>query len=45
MKVYVGRNKLLLVGKCWEVKQKLKQYSARYEYIQQWIDDCNKTKN
>ncbi len=42
MKVYVGKDKLLLVGKCWEVKQKLKEYTAHYEYIQQWINDCEK---
>lgn len=42
MKIYVEKNKLLFVGKCWEVKQKLKEYNARYEYVQQWIDDYGK---
>ena len=42
MKVYTGKNKLLLVGKCWEVKQILKQYNSRYEYINQWINDCER---
>ncbi|MBD3109590.1 Z-ring formation inhibitor MciZ [Bacillus sp. AGMB 02131] len=42
MKIYVGKNKLLFVGKSWEVRQKLKEYNARYKYVQQWINDCEK---
>lgn len=40
MKINVGKNKLLLSGKAWEIKLKLKEYSHKYQFVHQWIDDC-----
>jgi hypothetical protein len=37
MKVYIGKTHLLITGKAWEVRQKLKEYSCHYTYIQEWL--------
>jgi len=41
MKIYVGNNKILLVGKGWEIKRKLREYNEYHEYVHQWLNDCN----
>ncbi|WP_042346210.1 Z-ring formation inhibitor MciZ [Bacillus massiliigorillae] len=38
MHVHVEENKVLLVGKAWEIREKLKEYSRIYNSVQQWID-------
>lgn len=38
MHILIEENKVLLVGKAWEIREKLKEYSRNYHSVQQWID-------
>jgi hypothetical protein len=38
MKVYVHEKGIILVGKGWEVIQKLKEYNKEYLTVSEWID-------
>jgi hypothetical protein len=38
MKVYVHEKGIILVGKGWEVIQKLKEYNKDYLTVSEWID-------
>ncbi|KPB03038.1 Z-ring formation inhibitor MciZ [Bacillus sp. CHD6a] len=38
MKVYVRPNNIVLVGKAWEIRNKLKEYSHRHVYVKTWIN-------
>jgi glutaredoxin-related protein len=37
MKAYIAKDRIMLVGKAWEVRQKLKEYSKQYATVQAWI--------
>lgn len=37
MKVYILPNRVTLVGKAWQIRHKLKQYSKEYTTVQEWI--------
>ncbi len=39
MKIYVHDKGFVLVGKAWEIKQKLAEYRRRYELLQDWVED------
>jgi hypothetical protein len=39
MKIYLLEKGIVLVGKAWEVREKLKEYSRKYETIEQWTKD------
>ena len=43
MKVYFGKNQLLLTGKAWEINNLLKQYCLKYTYVKEWIEDGRST--
>ncbi|MBJ8080012.1 MULTISPECIES: Z-ring formation inhibitor MciZ [Bacillus cereus group] len=43
MKVYILPNRVTLVGKAWQIRHKLKQYSKEYTTVQEWIT-ANKVK-
>lgn len=38
MKVYAYTKRVVIVGKGWEVIQKLKEYSNHYLYVSDWIE-------
>ncbi|WP_019242121.1 MULTISPECIES: Z-ring formation inhibitor MciZ [Bacillus] len=38
MKVYIGKNKIILCGKAWEIKAKLQEYRQNYHYVYHWIN-------
>ncbi|MGM9925931.1 MAG: Z-ring formation inhibitor MciZ [Bacillus sp. (in: firmicutes)] len=38
MHIQVEENKIILVGKAWEIKEKLKEYSTTFHSVQHWID-------
>ncbi|MBM7701644.1 Z-ring formation inhibitor MciZ [Metabacillus iocasae] len=38
MKVYVQEKQIILIGKAWEIRQKLKEYSQHFEYMDEWIE-------
>lgn len=38
MKVYVIENGIILVGKVWEIRTKLKEYQKKYESVSDWIE-------
>jgi hypothetical protein len=39
MKVYVHEKGIILVGKGWEVLQKLKEYNKDYVTVSDWVDN------
>lgn len=41
MKVYVHNRGIILAGKAWEVREKLKQYSRQYVLVKDWIESQN----
>jgi hypothetical protein len=41
MKVYVRAKSVVLVGKAWEIRQKLSEYSEKYTTIKEWADAIN----
>ncbi|WP_456274154.1 Z-ring formation inhibitor MciZ [Bacillus sp. AK031] len=36
MKVIVHPKRIIISGKAWEVKEKLKEYSKQYKYVEEW---------
>lgn len=38
MKIVIGKNRITLVGKAWEIREKLKEYGRSFQTVQQWID-------
>ncbi|WP_315969836.1 Z-ring formation inhibitor MciZ [Bacillus testis] len=40
MKITVGITSIHMSGKAWEIQQKLKEYSLRYQYVSDWIAAC-----
>ncbi|MGG1399579.1 Z-ring formation inhibitor MciZ [Bacillus salipaludis] len=41
MKVYVHEKGVLLVGKGWEVLQKLKEYNKEFVYVSDWLKNVS----
>ncbi|MCM3704641.1 MULTISPECIES: Z-ring formation inhibitor MciZ [Cytobacillus] len=41
MKVYVHSRGIVLAGKAWEVREKLKQYSRQYVFVKDWVESQN----
>ncbi|MFD3447871.1 Z-ring formation inhibitor MciZ [Microbacteriaceae bacterium 4G12] len=39
MKVYISPKRVLLVGKAWEIINKLREYSQQYETVASWLQD------
>ncbi|MEO2074331.1 MAG: Z-ring formation inhibitor MciZ [Bacillus sp. (in: firmicutes)] len=37
MKVYVHKKGIILVGKGWEIVQKLKEYNKEYLTVSEWV--------
>ncbi len=37
MKIYITHNGITLVGKAWEIRAKLKEYSKQFDTVQEWI--------
>lgn len=44
MKVYVHNRGIILTGKSWEVREKLKQYSRQYVLVKDWVESQNNIK-
>ncbi|WML45191.1 Z-ring formation inhibitor MciZ [Neobacillus sp. PS3-40] len=42
MKIYVHEKGIILVGKGWEVIQKLKEYNKYYSSVSEWIQNTAK---
>ncbi|SDM47884.1 Z-ring formation inhibitor MciZ [Bacillus sp. OK048] len=38
MKVYVHDKGIILVGKGWEITQKLKEYTKEYSTVSEWVE-------
>jgi hypothetical protein len=45
MKIYLLTKGVVLVGKVWEVRLKLKEYRQYYETIEQWIQSSSDQRN
>jgi hypothetical protein len=39
MKIHLHKQGVLLVGKAWEIRRKLQEYSSCYKYVSDWISD------
>ncbi|MCD7033278.1 Z-ring formation inhibitor MciZ [Metabacillus sp. GX 13764] len=39
MKICRFENRIVLVGKAWEIRAKLKEYARQYALLQDWIND------
>jgi hypothetical protein len=39
MKVYVHEKGIILVGKGWEILQKLKEYKKEYSTVSEWVEN------
>lgn|GEM_PF-596032 len=42
MKIYRLNKGIILVGKAWEIRTKLKEYSRIYGTVNEWINNENK---
>ncbi|RFU69185.1 Z-ring formation inhibitor MciZ [Bacillus sp. V59.32b] len=42
MKVYVLDKGIVLVGKGWEIREKLKEYQNQYAYVNDWVRDVHR---
>ncbi|MGR3764911.1 Z-ring formation inhibitor MciZ [Rossellomorea sp. NS-SX7] len=38
MQVIVEKNRVVLAGKVWEVRAKLKEYSKKYDTVKEWTE-------
>ncbi|MFD2445932.1 Z-ring formation inhibitor MciZ [Bacillus sp. CGMCC 1.16607] len=41
MKVYVHEKGVVLVGKAWEIKQKLIEYRHKFVTVKDWVNDTS----
>lgn len=39
MKIYMHEKGFIMVGKAWEIREKLKQYKQNYIFLKDWIQD------
>lgn len=37
MQIYVRPNSIVLVGKAWEIRSKIKEYAKKHGTVQEWI--------
>jgi hypothetical protein len=45
MKVYVHEKEIIMVGKAWEIRQKLIEYRKQFETVKAWIDFTKQLEN
>ncbi|MDQ0225018.1 hypothetical protein J2S02_001347 [Metabacillus niabensis] len=45
MKIYRMEDRIILTGKAWEIRAKLKEYSEVYSRVQEWIQDEKSVKS
>jgi Mother cell inhibitor of FtsZ len=38
LKVIAEKDRIILVGKAWEIREKLKQYNQTYSTVKEWIE-------
>ncbi|MFY4775892.1 Z-ring formation inhibitor MciZ [Metabacillus sp. RGM 3146] len=39
MKIYRMDKRIILVGKAWEIREKLKEYARQYATLQKWLNN------
>lgn len=39
MKVYRLNNRIVMSGKAWEIRAKLKEYGRMYHYVKDWLSE------
>ncbi|PLS01651.1 Z-ring formation inhibitor MciZ [Neobacillus cucumis] len=44
MKMYIHEQGITLVGKAWEIVQKLKEYNKEYGLVTNWVQDVSQKK-
>jgi hypothetical protein len=45
MKVYVHEKGVIMVGKAWEIRQKLLENRKQFETVKAWIDSTKQQEN
>jgi hypothetical protein len=45
MKVYVHEKGIIMVGKQWEIRQKLIEYQKQFETVKAWLESTNQLSN
>ncbi|MBP2240756.1 hypothetical protein J2Z40_001315 [Cytobacillus eiseniae] len=45
MRIYVHEKGIVLVGKAWEIRAKLKEYSKDHHLLKDWVHSCSKKEN
>ncbi|WP_453995252.1 Z-ring formation inhibitor MciZ [Bacillus nitroreducens] len=45
MKIVIGENRVVMVGKAWEIRTILKDYSRSFETVQEWINQGKNASN
>ncbi|WP_231893365.1 Z-ring formation inhibitor MciZ [Rossellomorea aquimaris] len=44
MKIITKNDRIILIGKAWEIREKLKEYNQSFETVKQWIDSIQQRK-
>jgi hypothetical protein len=42
LQVIIEKDRVILAGKAWEVKAKLKEYSRKYDTVKEWTTAADK---
>lgn len=37
MKIHLHKKGVIIIGKPWEIREKLKEYRKQYDFLQEWI--------
>ncbi|HBZ08617.1 MAG TPA: hypothetical protein DEO65_01875 [Bacillus bacterium] len=40
MRVTISENRIILVGKAWEIQALLRKYSKQHRLLKNWLDSC-----
>ncbi|MDQ0269321.1 Z-ring formation inhibitor MciZ [Cytobacillus purgationiresistens] len=41
MKIYVHEKGIVMAGKAWEIREKLKEYHKQYPLLKDWIESAD----
>ncbi|MCP8966966.1 Z-ring formation inhibitor MciZ [Ectobacillus ponti] len=44
MKIYVFPNRIVMAGKAWEIRNKLREYSKAYKTVAEWMEAASASK-
>ena len=41
MKIFVHDHGVIISGKAWEIRQKLKEYGKRHQFLSEWVENSS----